>query len=400
MAANLASDSDDSEAARAAQWLLDVELDKAWRDAMILKMRQGGHVCGEEETELIAKCCSLLDTTRHPGTVRMLRHSCTVLSAWTKRNKPSGMLIGRVETLIRASPELIIAYQMNVDSKDKLSRRPKGELRREILEVPNLHHLVLGCEMKLHGCLANRIFLASLVWRKVCDAPPTFIWAFVPIDRHDRLPPEQEAHTVRGSTSRYLRLTQISEHVTHLDYACYIDFKGTVPKWATNRRVSQFTMRLPYEIQLYFLQVKRPSECIADDGKYIGHMVTDMAEAAKKCDRASTIRAFVRRMAVLRECPLASLDAMLVGIFVGKASVSGPSKGMPTAAQDPAALTAADAENFGRGLKSTVRLGATPIAAVDELLRMHPALGVMAQQHAWFRPMLETIAKRQGSDPA
>ena len=129
-------------------------------------------------------------------------------------------------------------------------------------------------------------------------------------------------------------------------------------------------------------------------------MVTDMAEAAKKCDRASAIRAFVRRMAVLRECPLASLDAMLVGIFVGKASVSGPSKGMPTAAQDPAALTAPDAENIGRGFNSIVRRGAMPVAAVDELLRMHLALGVVAQQHAWFRPMLETIAKRQGPDPA
>ena len=98
--------SDGGEAARAAgqaSWLLDVELDTAWREAMIQKIRHVGQVCGEEETALIAKCCTLLDTAADTGTVHMLRRSPTVISAWTKRHKNSGLRIGRVELLVRAS---------------------------------------------------------------------------------------------------------------------------------------------------------------------------------------------------------------------------------------------------------------------------------------------------------
>jgi hypothetical protein len=287
---------------------------------------------------------------------------------------------------------------MHVDSKSKLARRdPKREPRYEILEVPNLHRLVLAYETKLPlRCFPNRTFLQSLAWRKICDIPPTFIWVNVHIDRHDRFRPEEEANAVRAIGMRYLRLTQVSEDVTHMDYGCSLDLKGTLPRWVADRKVPEL-MCLPYYIQLYFLQVRRPSECTADDGKCIGHMVTDTAEAAKKHDRVSAIRTFVMRMAVLRECQLAAVDAMFVGIFARKALASAPST---STLNDPAALAAPDAENIGRSLTSIVLRGAAASAAVGELVRLHPVLGVTEQHHAWFRPMLETIARRQGPDPA
>jgi hypothetical protein len=155
----------------------------------------------------------------------------------------------------------------------------------------------------------------------------------------------------------------------------------------------------------YFLQVRPPSECAADDGTCIGHMLVDAAEAAKKPDRAAAIRTFVMRTAMLRECGFATLDAMLIAIY-SHSNRRKVAKGLglirfravfaqAVATHDPTALTAAEAETIGNGLESILRLSATHIEAVDELLRKYPALAVTAQQHVWFRPMLEAIAKRR-----
>lgn len=112
----------DEAAAGAAAWTANFKQDFAWRQAMILEMHQGGQAYSEEETALIAKGLALFDSlAAAKGKVRPLKHSKTVTSAWTKRDKKTGLLIGHVEATIRASPEQIIAYQMHYDSKIKLS---------------------------------------------------------------------------------------------------------------------------------------------------------------------------------------------------------------------------------------------------------------------------------------
>jgi hypothetical protein len=128
------------------------------------------------------------------------------------------------------------------------------------------------------------------------------------------------------------------------------------------------------------------------DGAFLGNMVVDAAEAAKKPDRASAIRTFVTRTAALRESGFAALDDMLIGTLA-KQSFSVRPKDVPQ--PDPAMLTAAEAEMIGRGLECIVRLSASHVEAVDEFLKLYPALDVLVQQHVWFRPMLEAVAKRR-----
>jgi hypothetical protein len=389
------SDSDGGEASpQAAAWLAGLRRDFAWRNAMVLKMRQDGHVHGAEEAALIAKGCAVLDLVSGTGKVRMLRHSRTVMSAWTKHDKKSGMLLGRMELVIRASAEQIIAYQMNFDSNIKLSQRDATrELRYEILEVKNLHHIVVFYERKMAPGFDNRTFLQSLVWRKVSDAPPAFIFVNVATGSHDKVPPERESHAVRAEGTRYLRLTQVGDDVTRVDYACALDLKGTLPQWLTNRQIPQL-MRVPYDLQTYFLQVRRPSECSVDDGTYLGQMLVDAAEAAQKRDRASAISTFVMRTAMLRECGLPNLDAMLIGILAKHAVTGVRSKHVGhMATSNPATLSVADMETIGLDLRAIVGLSATHVEAVEAFLRKYPALAVAAHRHVWFRPMLETVAK-------
>jgi hypothetical protein len=357
-------------------------------------MQQGGQVYTDEETVLITRGSAFLDrVAAGTGQGRSLKHSQTLTSALTQHDKKSGLLIGHVEATIRASPEEIVAYQMHNDSKIHLSQlNPEMDVRYGTLETKTPHHIVVLYEGKAAPGFANRIFLNSFVWQKLSDAPLSYIWVNVPIERHDKVSLESEIHTVRAEAMRSLRLTRIGDDLTKVQFACSIDLKGHFPRSFTNGYVLPHLMRTPYDLQMYFLQVRPPSECTADDGTCVGNLVADVAKAAKKPDRAAAIRTFVMRTAMLRECGFATLEAMLIGTLATP-SFSVCPKDVPT--HDPTALTAAEAETIGRGLESILRLSATHVEALDELLVKYPALAVTAQQHVWFRPMLETIAKRR-----
>ena len=299
-------------AARAAAWKADVSQDFAWRQAMVMKMQQGEQVYCEEEAALIAKGLALLDGVAL-GTGKLLKRSKTGTSAWTRLDKKSGLLTGLVEATIRASPRQIVAYQMHYDSKVKMSQLdPALEVRYECLEVKNLHHIVMYYEMKTTP-YQNRTFLNSLLWQKLSDAPLTYIWVSVPIELHDKVPPEQEKHAVRADGLRFLRCTRIADGQTKIQFACSVDLKGHFPRRLTNSLVIPNLLRVPYDLETYFLQCVPIDLATADDGACIGNLLADVAEASKKSNRASAIRAFVLRSAVLRECGFATLDAMLIG---------------------------------------------------------------------------------------
>jgi hypothetical protein len=374
-------------------WLNDVEDDGPWRERMVKEIQEGEHSYTAAETALLAKGVALLDSVQAgTGKVRQLTHSKTVTSAWTKQSKKSGLLLGHVEATVRASTEQIVACLMHFDSKINLSRLdPTFDVRYEILEVRSLHHIVVFFEIKSPP-FQNRTFLQSLIWQKVSDVPLTYVWVNVPIAHHDKVPPEQEAHALRALGARSIRCTHLAADVTKIHFACSLDLRGAFPRALTNALVIPQLVRVPYDLQMYFLQVLPSSECTPADGICKGNMIADVAEAAPKGDRAAAIRTFVMRSATLRTCGFATLDAMLIGTLATQRVRIRP-KDLPT--HDPSALTETEAETIGRRLDSILRLSATHIEAVDALIRNFPALAVTAQQHAWFRPMLETIAKRR-----
>ncbi len=125
---------------------------------------------------------------------------------------------------------------------------------------------------------------------------------------------------------------------------------------------------------------------------FVGNILVDTAEAAKKPERASAVATFVERTAILRESGVACLNEFLTATL----GASGHDL-LPQAVETstPGALTVADATTIGRGFDAIIRVSATPSDAVDELLQTYPAASIAAQQHIWLPPMLETIAKRR-----
>jgi hypothetical protein len=374
-------------------WLNDLRDDGAWRDATVQEMREGEHSYSPEETALIARGTALLGTfATGKGKARPMRRSKTVELAETKHDGKSGLLIGHVEAEVRTSPEQVVAFLMHFGSKFLRSTlNPEVDVRREILEVKSPRHTVVFVE-KQTAPFQNRAFLNVLLWHKVSDTPLTYVWVTVPIEHHAKISAEDEAHSIRAEVVRCVRATHTAPGVTRIEYACSLDMKGHFPSWLTDRLVIPTLMRLPYDLQTYFTHVMPPPSCTAADGTLLGHLIFDTAEAAKKPERASAVRTFVERTAILRESGVACLDALVTATLGASGHDMRPKA---VATTTPGALTVAEATSIGRGFDAIIRISAMPSDAVDELLQTYPAVSVAAQQHIWLRPMLETIAKRR-----
>jgi hypothetical protein len=375
-------------------WLNDARDDGAWREATVQEMREGEHSYSPEETALIARGTALLGTfATGKGKARPMRHSKTVKIAETKHDEKSGLLIGHVEAEVCTSPEQVVAFLMHFDSKffRSIEWNPEVDVRREVLEVRNPLHTVIFLEKK-PAPFQNRTWLSSLLWQKVSNTPPTYIWVAVPIEHHGKISLEDEAHAIRAEGVRCIRATQTAPGVTRIEYACSLDLKGHLPRWLTDRLVIPTLMRLPYDLQTYFTHVMPPPSCTAANGTLLGHMIVDTAEAAKKPERASAVRTFVEHTAILRESGVASLGALVSATLGASGHDVRP---QAVATPTPGALTVAEATTIGRGFDAIIRVSATPSDAVDALLQTYPAVNVATQQHDWLRPMLETIAKRR-----
>jgi hypothetical protein len=158
----------------------------------------------------------------------------TVDSRWTQRDNATGELVGYVELVIRgAGPLEIIVYLMDLNGRHfRSTLDPKTDVRDELREVRNLHHIVEFYEGKA-APFKNRTFLNTLMWKQLSDAQ--FVWCLSPIADHPTVTPHDERDAVRAEGARVLRLTMIAQNVTRVEYACTLDLKGSFPAWLTDK---------------------------------------------------------------------------------------------------------------------------------------------------------------------
>jgi hypothetical protein len=144
-------------------------------------------------------------------------------------------------------------------------------------------------------------------------------------------------------------------------------------------------------MQEYFSQIRPIDDCTAEDGRFIGHMLMNAANKAPKAQRSETVAAFVSRTAMLREAPLAQLATLLHSVICKKRHRL---LARDVAIEDPAQLTAADAETIGDGMTAIMRGHVSPAKAADEIRAKYPVLRAVARQCTWFEPMLAVIVAR------
>jgi hypothetical protein len=223
------------EAEKLAVWLADVEHDANQRKDRIAALDStAGGVFDMLEAEVLAKGADMFAVFEASlAGAKQLTHSATVLYSETKLDAVTGLLFGRAAAVVRATPQEIVAYCLDQDSRfNQSTTDPTVWVRSEVVEHVNAHHTITfnRCKAK-----PDRTFLNSIVARKVADDPPTYLVISLPIAQHDQITAKDEKGALRAENGRAFKLTEVGEGITKLEYACSLNLRGSIPQAFTNR---------------------------------------------------------------------------------------------------------------------------------------------------------------------
>ncbi len=225
------------EAEKLAVWLADVKHDAKQREDRIAAMdAAAGRVYDMSEAELLTKGADMFAGFEASSAgAKQLKHSATVLYSETKLDAATGLLFGRAAAMVRATPQEIVAYCLNYDSRFVQSTlNPTVFVRSETLKHVHAHHTIFFIRAKATG-ISDRTFLNCIVAKKVADDPPTYLVVVLPIAQHDKITPKDEKRAVRGENCRAFKLTEVAAGITKLEYTCSLNLGGSIPQAFTNK---------------------------------------------------------------------------------------------------------------------------------------------------------------------
>jgi hypothetical protein len=204
---------------------------------------------------------------------------------------------------------------------------------------------------------------------------------------------------------------------------------GFVPQVITNTVAIPAQVNAPLAMQAYFQQLQAPSECMAQDGVFVAHMLVDVAETSSGGKRRTkcTVRKFAQRTSMLRASGFPHLCEMLATTVTRSHFANPESAGdlVSDTIANASSVTEEEATAMGGVFLGILNSSSTesivkvqveassrpsprflsprlsPAVATRKLLRTFVALDTMGRKHAWFVPMLTTIALRlQGTSVA
>ena len=243
--------------------LADFVHDSAWREALVDEMRETEQSYSEEEARLLAAAKDLLRNIDEGA--RPVKHAKTIEVAHMRRDMRSGRWWGKIKAVVPTSPRQVVAFLMQIESKsnDSPSNR-EFDVGSRALEAKNLHHVV-AFRQATNKPHRDRTFLSALVWRRISDAPLTFLWAEVPIEHHDKLPlaspssassamarqsSSSRSSSVRAAVTRVARLTRTADGSTTMEYGCCLDLAGRSSRVEMSNSAILTLMLRPYTLQV------------------------------------------------------------------------------------------------------------------------------------------------------
>ena len=279
-------------------WLRDVELDAQWRRDWMVRFKSEEPPCESTVDELIGHGLhALAQIEANVAATTAMKRTSTCDMARTWYNHENHRLYGNAQAVAwGVSPLEVVAWLMHADSRYFASNADENDVFFHAVGEPGVRHRVCHYESKAGPGLRNRSFLNALVCKQLSDEPPTFGWATGPIAHYEGV--RDNVGVVRAEAFRFLRLTAVNDHVARMEYVCWIDFKGNIPKFVIDALVIPKLMHIPISVQLYFFQIHVPTA--PEAGTLIGHMLMDAVKARPHSEREAAIASFVSKMAVLR----------------------------------------------------------------------------------------------------
>jgi hypothetical protein len=380
-----------------AGFLDDIDHDKEQREVRIGELAlASGRVYSTVENEAVERCLGMFDVFDSSSTASGAQpgNSAANTKSEIKYDAATGLTFGRAEAEIRADVLELVADTLNVDSRRFRNAPDPALVRFELLATVNAHHSIAFWRCKAKGFrIADKTFLMSVIAKRLAKTPRTYAVAAVPIPSHAKLRREDEVGAVRAENCRSFRFTEVAPGVTKMEFCS--SFR--LPRWSPpsfTSTVAAHKESVPQDVMLYFQQIRPLSECEEEDGVVVGCLLLDLVTRNPK-ELAPTIRQFVLRTAMLRECGFCHIGEMLCRVLIPDAQIpSGLAHATRPAIRvhDPSLLTETQAVAIGSAIVTGVRQCPLLATALQKVVRSHTVLRIMKGRHVWFVPMLTVVA--------
>ncbi len=203
--------------------------------------------------ELVLMRDKLVRATRTPVSARNAKSSNSISTMRTSVDQDLSRrrFVCKANAVVRTSPHHLAAYLCTASSQHmQPSSNAVATVTSEVIDEPSDHSAVVFDVVK-SAFFQSRTFLTLLICKKMSDSPLTYVCVGVPLLSHALVTPEREKTAVRAELFRCFRLTASEEDpdTTNMEYAAWIDFKGTLPASVLSSVVISQLIDLPYQMQ-------------------------------------------------------------------------------------------------------------------------------------------------------
>ena len=274
-----------------------LEIDSSSRDAIVLKMQEDQEYTTEEEIQIKNGSDRLteFDALANKKTVE----SASPLAKFETAQKVGERnAYGKASGIIRASPEQIIAYQM--DFMSRLSQTAETINKRVISE--NAHSKLVYMEKVIPKPWVNRDFLMRLLWKKLGDTNKNYVFAITPEIHHEY--PANEGGLVRAEAPITIKLNALHEDETAVEYLIQLDIGGgdhsglvtCIMNLYLHKNLENLTI-----MQEYFQQLRPLDKLDEQDGVAMGEAFVLKYSKKEKADAKASkhSKAYTRVQAVI-----------------------------------------------------------------------------------------------------
>jgi hypothetical protein len=203
----------------------------------------------------------------------------------------------------------------------KIMADEKGT-RYQMLESKNEYSGVYQYSMRFPRPFADRDFVLSVVYQALELGE-----LIISSTSTEHVAAATNDNTVRASTTRLVRFSQITPTVTRMTATSTFDIGGSCPKWASDTISAPAGARAPLSALGYFLKIKETAELDAagQDARALGQLLVHEMEPVrtKKKLLESKLHVFLFRTTVLRELTDARpwFEALLHQVLLNEAQI-------------------------------------------------------------------------------
>ena len=273
----------------------------------------------------------------------------------------------------------------------------------KILEVKTPRHLVSLTELSIGPSKQpdwSRLFVSDFLW-KLGDDKQSMMLVSLPVAREVAFAAAavQNSTAVIGEATKVFRLSKLTDASCKVSYLSIGSLGGTLPRADAKAYFLGEALETLRRAQLYFLQSISLDDFSAEHGECLAVALMDEVDrnvnGGSRRDKASikdaTTAAFWGETKFFGELNLALpwFKTFLVRVVRNKLIMKG---NIPDSS--PSDLDHAQAIEMGEAFAMTLLSNTDPGVAVAELIGRYPLLAKVDADYAWFRPLLNQVAKR------